>query len=361
MTIRRVFTGKNVQEATAVALETLDAELEDVDIRVINPGRAGIFGLGGALAEIEVAKLSDVLAEEAQEAQERQRQMDQATGVADETQSRPARQPRQTHARQQRQTQRQRRPQRDDPRDESEEDAAPQQRRQRQRPQPRRNNRRTAQNRQRTERGKNRATRQPRQPRQQNQQVQQSSVEDQTAQFAENDQSAPVQQERTRQRRPEPVHEPIQDREELETVTSEILAYLISSMKVDVDAYVLDELRDGSVVFEIEGSDAGLLIGRRGETLRDVQFIVRMLVNRRVEQRANVIIDVERYQLRRTQKLHAIAENAARTASRGRAKSLDPMTPEERRIVHMALSDNPSVVTESEGQGPDRHVVVKPS
>lgn len=131
-------------------------------------------------------------------------------------------------------------------------------------------------------------------------------------------------------------------------------------MNVDVDAYVLDELRDGSVVFEVEGEDAGLLIGRRGETLRDVQFIVRMLVNRRVEQRANVIIDVERYQQRRTQKLHAIAENAARTASRGRSKSLDPMTPEERRIVHMALSDNPDVVTQSEGQGPERHVVVKP-
>ena len=131
-------------------------------------------------------------------------------------------------------------------------------------------------------------------------------------------------------------------------------------MNVEVEAYVLDELRDGSLVFEIEGSDAGLLIGRRGETLRDVQFIVRMLVNRRIEQRANIIIDVERYQLRRTQKLHTIAENAARAASRGRAKSLDPMSADERRIVHMALSDNPKVVTESEGQGPDRHVVVKP-
>ena len=354
MTIRRVFTGKNVQEATAVALETLDAELEDVDIRVINPGRAGIFGLGGALAEIEVAKLSDVLAEEAHEAEERQRQMDEATGVAEEAQDRPAKQPRPAQSRQQRQTQRQRRDQSDD----SEEDT-PRQRRERTRPQPRRN-RRTAPNRQRSERAPNRATRQSRQPRQHTEPDQQPSVEDQVVQSAENDQTAPVQQERVRQRRPEPVHEPIQDREELETVTSEILAYLISSMKVDVDAYVLDELRDGSVVFEIEGADAGLLIGRRGETLRDVQFIVRMLVNRRVEQRANVIIDVERYQLRRTQKLHTIAENAARTASRGRAKSLDPMTPEERRIVHMALSDNPSVVTESEGQGPDRHVVVKP-
>ncbi len=153
---------------------------------------------------------------------------------------------------------------------------------------------------------------------------------------------------------------PIENREELEKVTGEVLGYLIASMNVEVEAYVLDELRDGSIVFEIEGADAGLLIGRRGETLRDVQFIVRMLVNRQLKQRAKIIIDVESYQQRRTQKLHSIAENAARSASRGRARSLDPMTAEERRIVHMALSDNPSVVTESEGQGAERHVVVKP-
>ena len=172
--------------------------------------------------------------------------------------------------------------------------------------------------------------------------------------------AAAAREEQPARRRQEPVAEPIQNREELEATTGEILGYLIAAMNVDVEAYVLDELRDGSIVFEIEGADAGLLIGRRGETLRDLQFIVRMLVNRQLKQRANIVIDVERYQLRRTQKLHTIAESAARAASRGRARSLDPMTPEERRIVHIALSDNPEVVTESEGQGPERHVVVKP-
>ena len=108
--------------------------------------------------------------------------------------------------------------------------------------------------------------------------------------------------EQLARRRQEPVAEPIQNREELEATTGEILGYLIAAMNVDVEAYVLDELRDGSIVFEIEGADAGLLIGRRGETLRDLQFIVRMLVNRQLKQRANIIIDVERYQLRRTPK-----------------------------------------------------------
>lgn len=344
MTIRRVFTGKNVQEATAVALETLDAELEDVDIRVLNPGRSGIFGLGGALAEIEVAKLSDVIAEEAMEAAERQAQMDEATGVAE---SASTRQPRQNRNRQRRERQSRSRRESSNGEDGSEDTET-----RRERPQSRRN-RQPVQNRQRHQGRPNRQR--SRQERRQTEQPR--------AQLPQN-QSEPANPEsrveEPAQRRQEHVAEPIQNREELEATTGEVLGYLIAAMNVDVEAYVLDELRDGSIVFEIEGADAGLLIGRRGETLRDLQFIVRMLVNRQIKQRANIVIDVERYQLRRTQKLHTIAESAARAASRGRARSLDPMTPEERRIVHIALSDNPEVVTESEGQGPERHVVVKP-
>jgi spoIIIJ-associated protein len=347
MTIRRVFTGKNVQEATAVALETLGAELEDVDIRVLNPGRSGIFGLGGALAEIEVAKISDVLAEEAKEAAERQAQMDEATGIAEAARPRRSRQPQQNRSRQRRE-----RSARQGSGDADRDEVGDASHRTRSEP---RSNRQPASNRQR------RQHRSDQRPRQEARNVRQSradrsGVEAETMDTQDGD-AAEVQPTRSRQ---QPTVVPIENREELETVTGEVLGYLIAAMNVDVEAYVLDDLRDGSLVFEIEGEDAGLLIGRRGETLRDVQFIVRMLVNRQLKQRANIIIDVERYQLRRTQKLHTIAENAARAASRGRARSLDPMTPEERRIVHMALSDNPSVVTESEGQGAERHVVVKP-
>lgn len=345
MTIRRVFTGKNVQEATAVALETLGAELEDVDIRVLNPGRAGIFGLGGALAEIEVAKLSDVIAEEAMEAAERQKQMDEATGVVEASSSR---QPRQNRTRQRRE-----RPSRSQPQSSEQEETSDPTAPRRERPAPRRN-RQPAPNRQRRQRRPNQRQRQERRHSDQSR----SQPVEQSAPVEVNEPDSRA-EEPIRERQ-EPVVEPIQNREELEATTGEVLGYLIAAMNVDVEAYVLDDLRDGSLVFEIEGADAGLLIGRRGETLRDLQFIVRMLVNRQLKQRANIIIDVERYQLRRTQKLHTIAENAARAASRGRARSLDPMSAEERRIVHIALSDNPQVVTESEGQGTERHVVVRP-
>ena len=281
------------------------------------------------------------------EAAERQAQMDEATGIADAETTATTRQPRQNRNRQRRE-----RPARGRRDASDREDGAEDEETRRERPRPRRN-RQPAQNRQRRQRRPN--NQRSRQEREQTAQTR-SQQSDGQPQSSETE----TRVDQPARRRQEPVAEPIQNREELESTTGEILGYLIAAMNVDVEAYVLDDLRDGSIVFEIEGEDAGLLIGRRGETLRDLQFIVRMLVNRQLKQRANIIIDVERYQLRRTQKLHTIAESAARSASRGRARSLDPMTPEERRIVHIALSDNPEVVTESEGQGPDRHVVVKP-
>lgn len=148
-------------------------------------------------------------------------------------------------------------------------------------------------------------------------------------------------------------------RQQIEEVTSEVLGRLIANMQVQVEAYILDDLRDGSLVFEIEGADAGLLIGRRGETLRDLQSIVRLLVGRRLQRQPNIIIDVEQYQDRRRHRLHTLADRAARDAMRSGAHHMEPMAADERRLVHVALADHPDVMTESEGEGDDRHVVVK--
>ena len=159
---------------------------------------------------------------------------------------------------------------------------------------------------------------------------------------------------------PEPIEELTPEvRQQLEEVTSEVLGRLIANMQVQVDAYVLDDLRDGSLVFEIEGEDAGLLIGRRGDTLRDLQSIVRLLVGRRLQRRPNIIIDVEQYQDRRRNRLQDLAERAARSATRAGEERMEPMSSDERRLIHLALAEHPNVVTESEGEGDDRHVVVK--
>jgi spoIIIJ-associated protein len=148
---------------------------------------------------------------------------------------------------------------------------------------------------------------------------------------------------------------------EAEQLIAELLDYFLASMGVVAETYVRDEMENGSLVFEIEGEDAGLLIGRRGETLQSLQFLVRMITNRQLGRKAYVVIDVEDYRERRADMLRRLARRTAgRVASSGRAASLDPMTPGERRIVHMSLANHPRVRTESEGEGNNRRVVVIP-
>ncbi len=146
------------------------------------------------------------------------------------------------------------------------------------------------------------------------------------------------------------------------TITSEVLQSLLSMMDVDATLtlkQLYNESLDGPV-FEIEGDDAGLLIGRKGETLNTIQFMVKYIVSHKVNERVNVMIDVEGYQERRHQSLTNMAHRVAgRVADTGRAIALEPMPPNERRIVHLALSDHPYVTTESEGVGDSRQVVIQ--
>ncbi len=120
--------------------------------------------------------------------------------------------------------------------------------------------------------------------------------------------------------------------------------------------------QSGGPQVDIEGEDAGLLIGRRGETLRSLQFIVNIIVNRNQEESVRVLLDVEEYRLRRQRSLEELAQRVAnKVAATGRSISLEPMPPAERRVVHLALADNPSVTTESSGWGNGRRVSINPS
>ncbi len=145
------------------------------------------------------------------------------------------------------------------------------------------------------------------------------------------------------------------------TATAEVLQSLIAMMGVDVGSR-LTQVHDedlGGPVFEIEGDDSGLLIGRRGETLRALQFLVRFIVSRKLGDRVSLMVDVEGYQERRYASLANMAQRIARrVASSGQSISLEPMPPNERRAIHVALSDHPAVTTESTGMGDSRQVVV---
>ena len=136
---------------------------------------------------------------------------------------------------------------------------------------------------------------------------------------------------------------------------------LLRSMKVSATATPRPQLEgeEDTIEMDIEGEDSGLLIGRRGETLRALQFTVNLLVGQRANGR--VILDVEGYRERRYNSLRALASRVAeRVASTGRSITLEPMAPNERRVIHMALADNPRVDTESTGFGENRKITVIP-
>lgn len=128
--------------------------------------------------------------------------------------------------------------------------------------------------------------------------------------------------------------------------------------EVTIDEYEGDE---GELILDISGKDMAVLIGRHGKTLDALQFIVSMITVRTIGFRYPVIVDVEGYKNRQRQKLESIAHSSAnRAASQHRKVGLRPMTPYERRIIHIALRDDDRVETISEGEGSSRHVVVVP-
>jgi spoIIIJ-associated protein len=114
-------------------------------------------------------------------------------------------------------------------------------------------------------------------------------------------------------------------------------------------------------IIDIEGEDAGLLIGRRGQTLRSLQFLVNVILGQRIPEQGTVVVDVEHYRQRRQQTLSALALRVAdQVAATRRSITLEPMPANERRIIHMALAQHPRVTTQSVGDGEERKVVVLP-
>jgi len=122
---------------------------------------------------------------------------------------------------------------------------------------------------------------------------------------------------------------------------------------------------EDTITLHVEGADEeamGLLIGRRGETLRSLQFMVNLLVSRKVQKWPQIVVDVGNYRQRRQESLEGLARRMAeRVRQSGRPLTLEPMGAYERRIVHLALRADPTVYTESSGEGENRKVVIYPA
>lgn len=152
--------------------------------------------------------------------------------------------------------------------------------------------------------------------------------------------------------------------EELDAIADTAIAALQDILKyfnvgeVTIDEYEGDE---GELILDITGDDLAILIGRHGRTLDALQFVVSAITVRSMGFRYPVIVDVEGYKSRQREKLESIARATAnKAASQHRSVKMRPMTPYERRIVHIALRDDNRVDTASEGEGSARHVVVVP-
>ena len=116
----------------------------------------------------------------------------------------------------------------------------------------------------------------------------------------------------------------------------------------------------GGPIIDLAGEDSGLLIGRRGQTLQALQFLVNMIV-RKDHEGVRVVLDVENYRQRRESSLRDMAVKVAeRVAQTNRGITLEPMPPADRRIIHTTLTDHPGVTTESTGEGEGRKVMVMP-
>jgi spoIIIJ-associated protein len=134
--------------------------------------------------------------------------------------------------------------------------------------------------------------------------------------------------------------------------------------KMNIEATVehrLDANDEGPAIIDIRGDDLGLLIGWRGETLRAMQLLVNTMVRQTLADAGAVVIDVERYRARREDSVRELALRVADRAKRNQERiGLEPMQPYERRVVHTALAEDPDLSTESEGDEPDRRVVITP-
>jgi spoIIIJ-associated protein len=152
----------------------------------------------------------------------------------------------------------------------------------------------------------------------------------------------------------------------MDEIAKEVLETLLSRMGVTavVECQTKPPAGEGSgevITLDVSGDDLGILIGRRGQTLSALQYVVRLILAHQTQARVPIVIDVEGYKQRRYEALQALAQRMAeQVKSRGRPFTLEPMLAYERRIIHLTLADDPDVTTESVGEGETRKVVIMP-
>lgn len=149
-----------------------------------------------------------------------------------------------------------------------------------------------------------------------------------------------------------------------EEVAREIVYSLLEKMQIDATIDLRQSEPDDLTgeqrwIVDIMGQDMGVLIGPRGETLNSFQYVARLMTGHKIQRKPNFIVDIEGYRARREQALARLAERMAdKVVNRGHSMSLEPMPPNERRIIHITLREDDRVYTESIGEGRRRKVKI---
>ena len=145
----------------------------------------------------------------------------------------------------------------------------------------------------------------------------------------------------------------------IEDTAKDFLNGVFEAMNMVVVSEVKYNEDENTMDIELSGDEMGVLIGKRGQTLDSLQYLVSLVVNKDTENYIRVKVDTENYRQRRRETLENLAKNISFKVKRTkRAVSLEPMNPYERRIIHSALQNDRYVVTRSEGEEPYRHVVI---
>lgn len=139
------------------------------------------------------------------------------------------------------------------------------------------------------------------------------------------------------------------------------LSEVFAAMNIEVVVNVEYDEKERNLNIDLAGEDMGMLIGKRGQTLDSLQYLVSLVVNKDTQEYVRVKVDTENYRERRKATLENLAKNMSHKVKRiRRSVSLEPMNPYERRIIHAALQDDKYVTTHSEGDEPYRRVVITP-
>lgn len=144
-------------------------------------------------------------------------------------------------------------------------------------------------------------------------------------------------------------------------IVETFLEKVFKEMELDVELSIKYDEAESNMDIDMNGPNMGILIGKRGQTLDSLQYLISLVVNKEADNYIRVKLDTENYRDRRKQTLENLAKNLANKVKKtGRKFTLEPMNPYERRIIHFTLQNNKFVETHSEGEEPYRKVIIVP-